>query len=453
MNRVPHYRYSLAILAAILVGSIALLAAANLWFLRRLQSESLHASAAQAVLELGSELARHLAGQPVVQARDEAPRRWEDFTRLVRSLRQVETSLQYVTVSEGDIILFHEDTSIRTPADPPPGTGTVLGVRIGRRLLATGKTVDPILTFTVQIPGPGTPSRFVQVAMRKEAVAQREERAADVLSLMFRLSVLTLAIAFGLAVLLVVWAFRHEMDRQRRRRDEEHLAFAGILADGIIHDVRNPMSSLKLDLQMLEKEVGRAGELRPGRLADLASRARKTIDRIDLVMKEFLYVSKPETGLREHVAINACIHDCLDLLGPRMEQANVHIRLNLDEPGMEVTGRSVALKRALINVLTNAKQASPSGGTVTVSTRREDGYAVVVIEDEGPGIPEPEKNRIFDMFVSGKPGGVGLGLYLAKAAVESNRGKITAENRVEGGARFVIRLPAGPPVAQGKTTS
>jgi signal transduction histidine kinase len=120
---------------------------------------------------------------------------------------------------------------------------------------------------------------------------------------------------------------------------------------------------------------------------------------------------------------------------------------------MEVTGRSVALKRALINVLTNAKQASPSGGTVTVSTRREDGYAVVVIEDEGPGIPEPEKNRIFDMFVSGKPGGVGLGLYLAKAAVESNRGKITAENRVEGGARFVIRLPAGPPVAQGKTTS
>ena len=78
---------------------------------------------------------------------------------------------------------------------------------------------------------------------------------------------------------------------------------------------------------------------------------------------------------------------------------------------------------------------------MTVSTRREDGYAVVVIEDEGTGIPEPDKNRIFDMFVSGKPDGVGLGLYLAKAAVENCGGSIMAENRTEGGARFVIKLP------------
>lgn len=441
MNRVPHYRYSLAVLAGILIGSIAMLAAANLWFLRRLQSESLHASAAQAVLELGSALARNLAGQPVVQIRDDEPRRWEDFTRLVRSLRQVEPSLQYVTVSEGDIILFHEDISSVAPVSLSAGTGTVHEVRIGRRLLATGRTVDPVLTFTLQIPGAGAPPRFVQVAMRKDAVTQREERATEVLSLMFRLSILTLAIAFGLAVLLVVWAFRHEMDRQRRRRDEEHLAFAGILADGIIHDVRNPMSSLKLDLQMLEKEAGKADSARPDRLAELAARARKTIDRIDLVMKEFLYVSKPETEVRERVAINDCLHDCLDLLGPRMEQSNIHTRLNLAEPGLEVMGRGVSLKRALINVLTNAKQASPSGGTVTISTRREDGQALIVIEDEGPGIPEPEKHRIFDMFVSGKPGGVGLGLYLAKAAVENCGGRITAENRTEGGARFVIKLP------------
>jgi signal transduction histidine kinase len=444
MAHASPYRNSLAVLAGVLIGCIACLAAANLWFLRRLQSESLHASAAQAVLELGAELARNLAGQPVVQARYDEPRRWEDFTRLVRSLRQVEPSLQYVTVSEGDIILFHEDISTAPPESRPAETGTVHGVRIGRRLMATGKTVAPVLTFTVQIPGKDGLFRFVQVAMRKDAVSQREERAAQVLSLMFRLSLLTLAIAFGLAVLFVVWAVRHELERQRRRRDEEHLAFAGILADGIIHDVRNPMSSLRLDLQMLEKEAGKVGELRPDRIAGLAARARKTIDRIDLVMKEFLYVSKPGPDVQERVAIHACIHDCLDLLGPRMEQANVHLRLNLAEEGLEVMGRNVALKRALINVLTNAKQASPPGGTVSVITHREAGHVVIVIEDEGNGIAEVDKNRIFDMFISGKPDGVGLGLYLAKAAVENSRGSITAENRAEGGARFVIRLPLAP---------
>jgi signal transduction histidine kinase len=441
MGHVSHYRHSLAVLAGLLIGSIAFLAAANLWFLRRLQSESLHASAAQAVLELGTELARNLAGQPVVQAANDEPNRWKDFTRLVRSLRQVEPSLQYVTVSEGDVILFHEDIASASREGGAAATGTVHGVRIGRRLMADGKTVSPVLTFTVQVPGEGDPSRYVQVAMRKDAVTQREERANAVLSLMFRLSVLTLAIAFGLAVLLVVWAFRHELERQRRRRDEEHLAFAGILADGIIHDVRNPMSSLRLDLQMLEKEANKAGDLRPDRITGLAARARKTIDRIDLVMKEFLYVSKPGPQLRERVIISTCIHDCLDLLGPRMEQANVHVRLNLAEEDLAVVGRGVELKRALINVLTNAKQVSPPGGAVTVSTRREAGQAIIAIEDEGPGIAEADRKRIFDMFISGRPDGVGLGLYLAKAAVENSGGSIMAENMTEGGARFVIRLP------------
>jgi signal transduction histidine kinase len=441
MNRTLPYRYSLAVLAGLLVGSIALLAAANLWFLRRLQGESLHASAAQAVLELGTELAKNLAGQPVVQTRYDEPHRWNDFARLVRSLRQVEPSLQYVTVNEGDIILFHEDISAISPENRPAETGAAYGVKIGRRLLATGKTVEPVLTFTAQIPGSDIPPRFIQVAMRKDAVTQREERAAEVLSLMFRLSILTLAIAFGLAVLLVVWAFRHEADRQRRRRDEEHLAFAGILADGIIHDVRNPMSSLRLDLQMLEKEAGKLNESSLSRLTALAARARKTIDRIDAVMKEFLYVSKPESERQERVDIEACIHDCLDLLGPRMEQANLHVRMNLATPRMEVAGYSVALKRALINVLTNAKQASPRGGTVTITARREEGHALILVEDEGPGIKEADKERIFDMFVSGKPDGVGLGLYLAKAAVEKSGGTITAENHPPGGACFVIRLP------------
>jgi signal transduction histidine kinase len=427
--------------AGLLLGCIAILAAANLWYLRRLQSESLHDSAAQAVLDLGAELARNLAGQPAMQPHYDEPRRWEDFTHLVRALRKLEPSLQYVSVSEGDLILFHEDTTMAPDAAGKAEVKASQDVRIGRRLLATGATVVPVLTFTAPVPGQDSPRRLVQVAMLRDAVTRREERGGRVLSMMFRLSILTLAISFGLAVLLVVWAFRHEQERQRRRRDEEHLTFAGILADGIIHDVRNPMSSLRLDLQLLAKEAGKGDQCRTDRITDLAVRACRTMDRVDVVMKEFLYVSKPESKIPERVEINATVRDCLDLLGPLLERQQIRLQVKLDEAPLEITGHSVGIKRALINVLTNARQASPAGAAILVTTEREGGQAVIRIEDEGPGIADKDRQRIFDMFVSHRPDGLGLGLYLAKAAVETSGGRIMAENRPEGGARFVIRIP------------
>ena len=214
-----------------------------------------------------------------------------------------------------------------------------------------------------------------------------------------------------------------------------------ILRAAIIHDVRNPMSSLRLDVQMLEKEAekGRAGQ--SNRLIELAERARRTMDRVDLVMREFLYVSKPEPAAQELVDVNACVRDCLDLLGPRFERLGVHVRMDLAADPLEVMGFGVALKRAVINVLTNAKQASLQGATVHVRTAKAGAYADIEVRDEGPGIPRSDLKRIFGMFVSGRPEGVGLGLSLAKAAVESCGGTISAGNAPAGGARFVIRLP------------
>lgn len=436
------YRYSLLALTAALILGVGVLAALNLSYLRTLQSRSLHESARQAVVELGSQIARHLAGQPVALFTGHEPQRWGDFDRLVRSLHRVEPSLQYVTVTEDDVIIYHRDTSgLSTNAPALPVTEDV-PVRVGRDLLALGGGTVPILTFSVRIPDESGPARRVQVAMRREAVTQREEQAARVLGIMFRLSVVTLALAFVLALLLTVWVVRHELERERRQRDEEHLAFAGLLADGIIHDVRNPMSALNLDLQMLEMETVRREGLRPARLRELAARARETMARMDLVMREFLYVSRPASREVEAVDVNACVKDSLDLLGPRFEREGLRLAVELATGPLFTRGQSVGLKRAVINILMNAKQASPKGGVVRVVTRAEGGAVLIVVEDQGPGIPPAVKRRIFEMFVTGRPDGIGLGLYLAKAAVEAGGGAITAETRPEGGARFTIRLPA-----------
>lgn len=434
-------QHSLLIIAGLLVVSIAVLAGVNLWVLRKMHSRSLHDTAAQSVLSLGTELAKNLGNHPVFQATGEGVNRWTDFARLVHALKGIEPSLEYVTVSDGDIILFHEDTSGTNSASAALHRGEDGDVRVGRKLLATEGGVVPVLTFSSRTTGPSGAVLGIQVAMRKDAVQQREEQAARMLGIMFRLSLITLSVALGLAVVLVIWVFRHEMERLRRRRDEEHLAFAGLLADGIIHDVRNPMSSLRLDVQMMEKEAAKGSDCRPGRIAELAARARTTMDRVDLVMREFLYVSKPESRVQERFDVNASVRDCLDLLGPRFERAGLRLTSDLLAEPVYVMGQSVGLKRAIINVLTNAKQASPAGGTVAVKTLREGNELVILVDDEGPGIREDELKRLFEMFVTGRPDGIGLGLYLAKAAVENCGGTITAGNHAGGGARFIIRLP------------
>jgi signal transduction histidine kinase len=434
-------QHSLLLLAGVLVACIAVLAGVNLWVLQKLHSRNLHDTAAQSVLGLGSELARNLAGHPVVQSSGRDPERWADFSRLVHALRGIEPSLEYVSVNEGDVTVFHEGTAGTNTgwaAIPPGGVGEV---RVGRKLIATAEGVVPVLTFSARTAGAAGPPLTLQIAMRKDAVQQREEQATRMLELMFRLSIITLSVALGLAVVLGLWVLRHEMERQRRRRDEEHLAFAGLLADGIIHDVRNPMSSLRLDVQMLDKEAGKGAECRADRIAELATRARHTMDRVDLVMREFLYVSKPESREPERFEVNACVRDCVDLLGPRFERAGVRLEVQLVSCPLTIVGQSVGLKRAIINVLTNAKQATPAGRAVTVKTLQEGDKVVLMVEDEGPGIKKDEIKRLFEMFVTGRPDGIGLGLYLAKAAVENCGGTIVAENRAGGGARFEIRIP------------
>lgn len=433
-------QHSLLIIAGMMVGVIAFLALANLWFLQKLHSRSLHDSAAQSVLGVGSDLARSLATHPVVQSGRDAPGQWRDFSQMVQALKRMEPSLLYVTVNEGEITVFHEDT-VRTNEAGADGVAGAGGVRIGRKLLATPGGIWPVITFSAQAPRSLGGERIVQIAMRKEAVQQREEQAARTLAIMFRLALITLSVALGLAVVLVVWVVWHEMERQRRRRDEEHLAFAGLLSDGIIHDVRNPLSSLRLDIQMLEKEAGKGDHCRPERVAELTVRARATMDRMDLVMREFLYVSKPDTRQPEPFEVGGCIKDCLDLLAPRFERAGVHLDVDLGEAPLIIKGFSIGLKRAIINVLTNAKQMSSSGKRVAIALKREGHLAIITVDDEGPGVGKENGAGLFEMFVSGRPDGIGLGLYLAKAAVESNMGTIHAQTRPEGGARFTISLP------------
>ncbi len=442
--RRTHFHLSLTLITALVVLLIALLAGTSLWCLHLMQKQAAHATAAKSIIDKGRMMVRHLAGEPVAKGAQGGNEDWGQFSRHVGSLCALDDDLQYVSIVSDGVTLFHEQRDAMTGSGASEEVLSVppdAGVRLSRNLISVGDHVLPVVAFSVDIQGDDGKPRTVELALKRGAVEREERAEANAIVLMFRISLLTVIVSFGVCVLLVIWMIHRDGKREYRRRQEEHLAFAGVMANGIVHDFRNPMSSLRLDVQMLAKEADKNKDCSLDRLKELANRSKSTIDRMDKVFEEFLYMSGPPRDKRESIDLTACLKDCVSLLKPRLEHAGLRLDADLGGERIDVPGYQSSLNRAFLNVISNAEHFVKSGGVVSVKVSRLNGEAVVEIMDDGPGIKKADLTKIFDMFFSTRPEGTGLGLFLAKTAVARCGGTIKALNRPEGGACFRITLP------------
>ena len=443
--KTKHGKWPLALVTALMVFLVAALAGSSLWVLRRMQRQTARLTAARSVVEQGRLIALRLAGQPAVRA-SSADQDWAEFGRLVRSLYTVENGLQYVSVIRNGITVYQQQTrsldGVELPDDrPSPGVerGDV-GVR--RQLLRVGNEEIPVMVFNLAFAGEDGAPRLVEVAVKKETLEREQAATTRAIASMFQVSLATVIISFGVCAAQVVWIMRREERRERLRREEEHLTFAGVMANGIVHDFRNPMSSLRLDVQMLNREVRKTDRADFERITDLAGRVRGTLDRMDKVFQEFLYMSKPASGEREALDVVACVKDCLALLEARFESHGVHLEPVLPGAPLRAWAYEIPLRRALMNLLVNAEQHSPRGGTVSVRVVDENEHVGIRVIDNGPGIPPRDRKRVFDMFYSGRAGGTGLGLFLARTAIEQCGGSLSIHEASGGGAELRALLPA-----------
>ena len=457
MNPHQPFRMSLTLLAAAIVLLVAALAGGSLWILRDMHNQLAHATATRAVLDRGSLIAGYLARQAATFPSDTDTSDWNRFSDVVRSLHTVESGIQYVSIARDGVVVFHEqpgglptpgsDADAKESVTPPPD------LRLIRRLIDVGTNMVPVVVFAAPIHmADGVPASM-EVGLRRETVGREEQSAAASIRSIFRLSLATILLSFGICAALIVWIMRREAARLRQRREEEHLAFSGILANGIVHDFRNPMSALKLDVQMMQREANRGADARMDRLSHLATRVTQTVERMDSIFQEFLYLSRPATDKREPIDLNTLVRECIDMTMPRFEQAGVRPELELPETGPRVIASVSALRRALINVIINAEQFSPKAGTVTVRVVRDGGTAHVDIMDQGPGIARGEQKRVFDMFVSTRPEGTGLGLFLARTAIERSGGSIRIMEPSRRGSWFRITLPLAGEGNEGSGTA
>ncbi len=218
----------------------------------------------------------------------------------------------------------------------------------------------------------------------------------------------------------------------------ERLAAVGTLAASLAHEVRNPLNSINLQLVLLGRRVGRLEEPLQRELSALLDSTREEIARLDGLVEEFLSLSTIDRLSLSEARADDVAREVMGLLAPLAHQKGISVTEGLSGALPCLRLDREKMKQVLINLVRNAIEAMPGGGTLTVSSRASYGSVVIDVADTGVGI-EPGLD-IFDFFTTTKRGGTGLGLPIARRIVEAHGGRLTYESAPGRGTVFSVTL-------------
>lgn len=235
-------------------------------------------------------------------------------------------------------------------------------------------------------------------------------------------------------------------DRQKREEtiESQKSQMVSMLAAGVAHEIGNPLNSINIHLQLLERMLKRevTDEMREEAL-DAVKITREELDRLDNIINHFLKAVRPAQLDLEPVQINRLLEDSLRFMRQELENRDILTEASWPATIPIIAGDANQLRQAFYNIIKNALQAMPDGGLLRIDCTIKDKWLNISFADTGVGITSEEISRIFDPYFTTKKEGNGLGLLVVERICRDHGGDLSIESEANKGTIFRIRLPLG----------
>ncbi|HEX3532368.1 MAG TPA: ATP-binding protein [Thermoanaerobaculia bacterium] len=246
-----------------------------------------------------------------------------------------------------------------------------------------------------------------------------------------------------LSAYVAIWLLLRRSRRlEVQAAEAERMAYIGTLASGLAHEIRNPLNSLNLNMQMLEEELDENGGTAPTgkRLLGIT---RSEISRLERLATDFLAYAKPRPLDLEEIAVARLLERVPDVLAGEIQKRRAQVIVNDRSGGARVRVDPAQINQLLLNLVQNALLAAEDAGrtpVVRLTAQRQGPSVLLDVEDNGTGIPPAEQPKIFDLFYSTRKGGTGLGLAIVDRIVRAHNGRMTVDS-IPGKTVMTLELP------------
>jgi signal transduction histidine kinase len=305
-------------------------------------------------------------------------------------------------------------------------------------------------------------AEFLRATLQSGDKAQDREFDVEVMGIQRLLSISVLPLVMDHQVtgsLIYAEDITEKRSKEAYLRRAESLASLTTLAAGVAHEIKNPLGSLSIHIQLIQKAMTSNRELyykahpsgkdslgqEPSAYFDLLDKyigvVNEEIDRLNRIVVDFLFAVRPMDMNLRIGDINAFIGELTQFVWYELEQAHIECVLDLDQGLPFISFDERYMKQALLNLIKNAIAAMASGGILTIKTEAKDGEVCISIRDTGMGIPEENLLKIFEPYFTTKETGSGLGLTLVFKIIREHQGEISVKSKEGEGTCFTLTLP------------
>ncbi len=229
--------------------------------------------------------------------------------------------------------------------------------------------------------------------------------------------------------------------RDARLRRAESLASLTNLAAGVAHEIKNPLGSIGIHIQLIQKAIRQGKKIDKDSIGHYLDVVNEEVERLNAIVVDFLFAVRPMNADFSIQNLNDIVRDLMDFVQVEVKQAGISLDIELHDELPRLQLDEKFIKQALLNLVKNAIAAMPSGGTLTVRTGIDGPYVHVDVTDSGVGIPEENMGKIFEPYFTTKDFGSGLGLTVVYKIVKEHGGDITVKTREGEGSSFILHFP------------